>query len=81
MVFRPASWVLKVVKVSSARDEVSIFPPIAIRFSLVSNCAPPARQAVTPNTFCALRLAACAQIYSNATNLWTNVLDTDPSFI
>jgi hypothetical protein len=60
----PQSWMLIVVTVSSASVDVSISPPIASRLSRRTSCAPPARHACAPSTFCARRAPACALTYS-----------------
>ena len=64
MTFRPARWVSNVVTVSSASVVVSIRPPTASMFSRECNCAPPARQAITPSTSWLRRAAAWAVMYS-----------------
>ena len=61
---RPRSWVSKVVNVSSAREVVSIRPPRASRLARECSCAPPARQATAPSTFCPRLAAAWAVTYS-----------------
>ncbi len=61
---RPASWVSRVVTVSSASVVVSIAPPRSSMLCRLWSWAPPARQAWAPEKFCARRPTACAVAYS-----------------
>ena len=77
----PASCTLKVVNVSSASEEVSISPPIASKLSRRSSCAPPARHACAPSTFCARRAPACALMYSNEMKRFMKLAGRLPSLM